>query len=81
MNEKILKEVKTFFKQYTSHPVTGETEINNDLELSGADADAMLLSFTEKFNLDFENIDFTDYFLPEMLFELPSQACAFVPLR
>ena len=69
MEEDILKKVIDFYKRYTQAVIDEHTEINNDLELIGDDADCMLLDFMEEFNINFENVDLSDYFLPELVFK------------
>lgn len=67
MKEDILKEVIDFYGKYTRDPLYENTEINNDLELIGDDADCMLLDFMDRFNINFEGVDLSAYFLPELL--------------
>ena len=69
MSKETLVKAILFFEQYSSDPIRKDTEVNNDLGLIGDDADAMLLAFMEKFNVNLENINFTNYFVPELVFK------------
>ncbi len=68
MEDNNLEKVIEFFSRYTTKVLNEKTEINNDLDLMGDDADAMLLDFMERFNIDLIEVDFTDYFVPELIF-------------
>lgn len=43
-----------------------KTRIEDDLGISGNDADRFILSFSEKFQVDINNFNIDDYFEPEM---------------
>lgn len=67
MENEIKKNVITFFGKYSQAKLDENTEINNELGLLGDDADAMLFAFMKRFNVNFENVDFDKYFVPEPL--------------
>lgn len=68
MQENILKNILAFFEKFDSQ-IDENTQVNNDLELIGDDADAMLIAFMEEFNVNLEGINFSEYFLPELLWK------------
>ena len=69
MEEDTLKKVIDFFGGNSSTPINGNTEINNDLKITGDDAYFILLDFEKKFNVSLKGIDLNDYFVPEMVFK------------
>ena len=68
MKKYILNNVVAFFERFDSQ-INEDTEVNNDLELVGDDADAMLIAFMEKFDINLEGVDFSEYFNPELIWE------------
>ncbi len=60
-NQKLIN----FFSRLSEVDINSETSINNDLECYGDDAEIMLLEFSEEFNVDISNLNFSKYFLKE----------------
>lgn len=69
MKNILLKEVIDFFGGNSNLHLDENTEINNDLEIIGDDAYFMLLHFGKKFNVNFDGMNFNDYFPPELHFQ------------
>lgn len=69
MEKDILKSVISFYERYTRKTIDEHTEINNELEFMGDDADCMLIDFMKRFNVNFKGADLSDYFVPELLFK------------
>ena len=63
-----LQAVIDFFGKNRSCQISTKTEINNDLEIIGDDAYFVMIDFGEKFNVDFDRLDLSVYFLPELGF-------------
>lgn len=62
-------EVIAFFKELGHSDIDISTSINNDLGLYGDDADYVLEKFHKKFKVNFDDLIFNDYFLPELVFK------------
>jgi hypothetical protein len=61
-----LANVIDFFLQEIKIKVKPEDKIYHDLGLFGLDADCVLMDFERKFNINLENVDFSEYILDEM---------------
>lgn len=61
-----VQNVIDFFSRYTKDNLTKLTEINNDLQFIGDDADFMLTDFSKHFSIDLEEVDLSDFFVDEL---------------
>ena len=61
------KEVLTFLEEnyWIEKDTTSKTRIEDDLGITGDDADEMIQKFEDRFHIDMSNLNFTEYFFCE----------------
>lgn len=68
MHSEIIKEIAALIPEIF-HPkkgeITAELELEEDLGITGDDADEILIRFAEKFNVNLDRFNFNEYFLSE----------------
>ena len=69
MKEKNVKEILYYFEEKCGDKITLMTEINNDLEFVGDDADYLIQDFSKRFKVNMSEFPFSKYFVPELVFK------------
>jgi hypothetical protein len=73
MNNDVFDEIKRFVIEKRGRfkkGLTRETQLEGDLKITGDDSDEFFKDFSERFEVDIDNLDLSQYFAPEGSFSL-----------